>query len=259
VAKRTWYIVGFTLLSIAAAFLLSAMPQPAAYYDFADRRAGFGIENVLDVVSNGAFLLAGIAGLVVVLRPRTRFEFAAERWPYGLFFLGVLLTAAGSAYYHLAPDNERLFWDRLPITIALMALISAQVVDRVSVRAGLALLVPMVLAGAASAIYWIATERAGAGNVLPYAVVQGYAVVILLVFALTLPSRYTRGSDVYWVFAGYVIAKLLEHFDREVLALGNLVSGHTLKHLAAAVAGLVLCRMLWRRALITDQPTRLVG
>ena len=258
-AKRTWYVIAFTLLSIAAAFLLPAMPQPAAYHDFADRRAGFGIENVLDVVSNGAFLLAGIAGLVVVLRPRTRFEFVAERWPYGLFFLGVLLTAAGSAYYHLAPDNERLFWDRLPITIALMALISAQVVDRVSVRAGIALLVPALLAGAASAIYWIATERAGAGNVVPYAVVQGYAVVILLVFALALRSRYTRGSDVYWVFAAYVIAKLMEHFDREVLALGNLVSGHTLKHLAAAVAALVLGRMLWRRTLVADERPRLVG
>ena len=258
-ANRIWYLIGFTLLSIAAAFLLPAIPQPPAYHDFADRRAGFGIENVLDVVSNGAFLLAGIAGLVVVLRPRTRFEFAAERWPYGLFFLGVLLTAAGSAYYHLAPDNERLFWDRLPITIALMALITAQVVDRVSVRAGLALLGPMLLAGAGSAIYWIATERAGAGNVVPYVVVQGYAVVILLVFALLLPSRYTRGGDVYWVFAAYVIAKLMELFDREVLALGNVLSGHTLKHLAAAVAGFVLCHMLLRRTLIAGERTRLVG
>ena len=220
-ANRTWYIVGFTLLSIAAAFLLPAIPQPAAYHDFADHRAGFGIENVLDVVSNVGFLLAGIAGLVVVLRPRTRFEFAAERWPYGLFFLGLVLTAAGSAYYHLAPDNERLFWDRLPITIALMSLIAAQVVDRVSVRAGLALLVPALLAGAASTLYWIATERAGAGNLVPYVVVQAYAVVILLVFALLLPSRYTRGSDVYWVFAAYVIAKLMELFDRELLALGE--------------------------------------
>ncbi len=258
-ANRTWYIVGFTLLSIAAAFLLPAMPQPAAYHDFADHRAGFGIENVLDVVSNVGFLLAGIAGLVVVLRPRTRFEFAAERWPYGLFFLGLVLTAAGSAYYHLAPDNERLFWDRLPITIALMSLIAAQVVDRVSVRAGLALLVPALLAGAASTLYWIATERAGAGNLVPYVVVQAYAVVILLVFALFLPSRYTRGSDVYWVFAAYVIAKLMELFDRELLALGNLVSGHTLKHLAAAVAGFVVCRMLWRRTLISGERARLVG
>ncbi len=258
-ANRTWYLVGFTLLSIAAAFLLPAMPQPAAYHDFADHRAGFGIENLLDVVSNVGFLLAGIAGLIVVLLPRTRFEFGAERWPYGIFFLGLLLTAAGSAYYHLAPDNERLFWDRLPITISLMALIAAQIVDRVSARAGLALLMPMLLAGAASAIYWIATERAGAGNLVPYVIVQGYAVVILLVIALLLPSRYTRGSDVYWVFAAYVIAKLMELFDRELFALGNLVSGHTLKHLAAAVAGFVVCRMLFRRTLIIGVRARLAG
>lgn len=258
-ANRTWYLVGFTLLSIAAAFLLPAMPQPAAYHDFADHRAGFGIENLLDVVSNVGFLLAGIAGLIVVLLPRTRFEFGTERWPYGIFFLGLLLTAAGSAYYHLAPDNERLFWDRLPITISLMALIAAQIVDRVSARAGLALLMPMLLAGAASAIYWIATERAGAGNLVPYVIVQGYAVVILLVIALLLPSRYTRGSDVYWVFAAYVIAKLMELFDRELFALGNLVSGHTLKHLAAAVAGFVVCRMLFRRTLIIGVRARLAG
>jgi len=258
-ANRTWYVIGFTLLCVAAAFLLPAIPQPAAYHDFADRRAELGIENAFDVVSNVGFLLAGIAGLVVVLRPRTRFEFAVERWPYAIFFLGLLLTAGGSAYYHLAPDNERLFWDRLPITIALMSLIAAQVVDRVSVRAGLALLVPALLAGAASAVYWIATERAGAGNLVPYVIVQGYAVVVLLVFALLLPSRYTRGSDVYWVFAAYAIAKLMELFDRELFALGHLVSGHTLKHLAAAVAGFVVCRMLWRRTLISGERTRLVG
>jgi hypothetical protein len=243
-AKRIWYIVAFTVLSAAAAFLLPAMPQPLAYHDFADRRTLLGIANFLDVASNVGFLLAGIAGLVVVAWRRTRFAREAERWPYALFFAGLVLTAAGSAYYHLVPDNERLFWDRLPITIALMSLLAAQIVDRVSVRAGLALLVPMLVVGAASVVYWRATEQAGAGNVMPYGVLQGYSMVILLVIALSHPSRYTRGSDIYWVFAAYVLAKLMELFDREVLALGHLVSGHTLKHLAAAAAGFVVCRML---------------
>jgi hypothetical protein len=44
-----------------------------------------------------------------------------------------------------------------------------------------------------------------------------------------------------------VIAKLLEALDRPIFALGNLVSGHTLKHLAAAAAGMVVCWMLLRR------------
>ena len=215
-SARTRYILAFTVLSVLAAFLLPAMPQPLAYHDFADHREMHGVANFLDVASNAAFVLAGLAGCWVVLRPRTVFASNAERWPYAVFFVGVVLTGLGSAYYHLVPDNERLFWDRLPMTIAFMSLVAAQVVDRIDARRGLALLLPMLVVGAASVLYWRATERAGAGNVMPYAVLQGYSVVILFLLALLQPSRYTRGSDVYWVFAGYVIAKLLETFDRQL-------------------------------------------
>jgi len=246
--NRNSYLIGFTVLSALAAVLLPAMPQPVAYHDFADHRAMFGVANFLDVTSNLGFLLAALAGFAVVLRPRTQFEFGRERWPYAVFFAGMLLTAVGSAYYHLAPDNDRLFWDRLPMTIAFMALLAAQVGDRISVRMGLTLLLPMLLVGAASVLYWRMTERAGAGNVMPYGVLQGYSVVVLLLIG-TLPSRYTRGNDVYWVFAAYVVSKLLETFDRELLSLSHLTSGHTLKHLAAAVAGVVVCRMLLLRTL----------
>lgn len=246
-SRSTAFVAAFTLLVAAAAFLLPAVPQPLDYHDFADQRDALGIDNFLDVVSNVAFLLAGLTGLFVVFSGRARFEFPAERWPYAVFFLGVLLTAAGSAWYHLAPDNETLFWDRLPMTIAFMGLVSSQVVDRISVRAGLLLLGPMLLAGLASVAYWIVTERTGAGNVLPYALLQGYAVIVLLMMAALLPSRYTRANDLYFIFGWYVLAKVLEHFDAQVLAFSHLVSGHTLKHVAAAAAGLVACRMLLRR------------
>lgn len=240
---RAGYIIGLTALSVVAALLLPAVPQPVEYHDFADHRTLLGVANFLDVASNLGFLLAGIAGIAVTFRSRTGFEADSERWPYAVFFAGMLLTAAGSAYYHLVPGNERLFWDRLPMTVAFMSLLAAQVVDRFSVRAGLALLLPLLVVGAASVLYWRATERAGAGNLVPYAMLQAYAVVVLLLIARQ-PSRYTRGNDLYWVFAGYVIAKVFETLDREFLAAGNLVSGHTLKHLAAAVAGWVVCRML---------------
>ena len=254
-ATRTRYIVGFTVLSVLAAFLLPAMPQPAAYHDFADHRELLGVANFFDVASNAAFVLAGLAGLAVTLRPGTEFASDSERWPYAVFFVGMVLTGLGSAYYHLVPDNERLFWDRLPMTIAFMSLIAAQVVDRIDTKTGLALLVPMLLVGAASVLYWRATERAGDGNVMPYGVLQGYSVVILLLLALLQPSRYTRGNDIYWVFAGYVIAKLLETFDRQLFGLGQVASGHSLKHIAAAIAGLVVCRMLYLRRLRSSFPT----
>ena len=153
----------------------------------------------------------------------------------------------GSAYYHLRPDNETLFWDRLPMTIAFMSLIAAQVVDRLHVKAGLALLLPMLVIGVGSVVYWRVTERAGAGNVMPYVILQVYAVVALVMLARLYPSRYTHSGAIYGVFAAYVLAKILEHFDRELYALGGLVSGHTLKHVAAAVAGYIVCRMLLSR------------
>lgn len=251
---RTRLLVGFSTLSVAAALLLPAIPQPLDYHHFADHRDFCGIENFLDVASNLGFLLVGIVGLRVVWRSSTEFEQPAERVPYAVFFVGMVLTALGSAYYHLSPDNERLFWDRLPMTVAFVSLICAQLVDRVSVRAGLALLVPLLLIGIASVVYWRATERAGAGNVVPYGILQGYSVVILAVFAASHPSRYTRGADVWWVFAGYVLAKLLEAADRQAFEIGHVLSGHTLKHLVAAVAGAVVCQMLARRTLRATIP-----
>jgi len=253
--RGTAFLVVFTLLAAVAAFLLPAMPQPLDYHHFADQRGAFGVSNFLDVVSNVAFLLAGLAGLVVVFSDRACFEFPSERWPYAVFFLGVLLTAAGSAWYHLSPDNETLFWDRLPMTIAFMGLLSSQIVDRVSVRAGLVLLVPMLLIGMGTVVYWIVTERMGAGNVLPYGILQGYSVVVLLLMATLHRSRYSRAADVYFVFGWYVLAKVLESLDAEILALGHVVSGHSLKHVAAAAAGLVACRMLMRRTLLPPDRT----
>jgi hypothetical protein len=238
------------VLAVAAALLVPALQQPLAYHEFADQREMFGVAHFLNVASNFAFFMVGIAGLAVTLGRQARFQFSVERWPYAVFFVGVLLTSVGSSYYHLSPDNESLFWDRLPITIAFTALVSSQIVDRINIRAGLALLVPMLMLGAASVLYWRATELAGAGNVVPYVILQVYSVVILLLMAVFTPSRYTHGRSLYWVFAWYVLSKLLEAFDAQVMELVHVVSGHTLKHLAAAIAGIPVVLMLTRRTLI---------
>ncbi len=249
---RTALLVAITLLAIALAVFLPAMPQPVAYHDFADKREAYGIENFLDVTSNLAFTLAGMAGLLAVLRPRACFASASERWPYLIFAVGVLLTGAGSCYYHLEPNNESLFWDRLPMTISFMSLIAAQIVDRVDVRTGLLALVPMLLIGVGTAVYWIVTERLGRGNVVPYGVLQAYSVIVLLKLAAMHPSRYTHGNAIYAVFVGYLLAKGFEHFDRQIFELTGVISGHTLKHVAAGLAGVPVVYMLWCRRLVAQ-------
>jgi hypothetical protein len=247
--KRDKLLIGLTLLAVLLAVFLPAMPQPREYHDFADKRVAYGIENFLDVASNATFLLVGVITLLLVLRPRTCFASASERLPYLAFCIGVLMTAAGSCYYHLKPNNETLFWDRLPMTISFMSLISAQIVDRVDVRAGLLALVPMLIVGVLTAVYWIVTERQGRGNVMPYGVLQAWAVFVLLKLVVFHPSRYTHGHLIYAVFAGYALAKGFEHFDRQIFELSGVVSGHTLKHVAAGVAGLPVVWMLWKREL----------
>ena len=92
------------------------MPQPASYHQFADQRHWLGIPNFANVASNLAFAIVGLWGLQLLLRSDTlknSFIESRERLPYILAFVGLLLTAVGSAYYHLAPNNSRLVWDRL--------------------------------------------------------------------------------------------------------------------------------------------------
>ncbi len=241
------------LIALAAA-LVPPFAQPEAYHAFADRRAFLGISNFLDVASNLAFLVVGLMGLHFVLKGTRKdgspaFQDASERWAWGLVFTATALTCCGSGYYHLAPDSPRLAWDRLPMAVGFMGIVAAALSERVSVFAGRRLLVPLGLLGAASVWYWRWSAAHGAENLNPYGAVQfGSALLVLLIIAL-FPARYTRGGDFSMAVALYALAKVAEHFDRQIFAAtGEIVSGHTLKHLLAAVAIFWLLRMLKLRA-----------
>src|SRR5262245_28978850 len=128
--KRLSILMALTIVTCVAMLLLPRIPQDPAYHNFTDRRSLFGIANALNVLSNLPFVLVGAIGLINMLRPAlTRFEKASERWPYIVFFVGITLTCFGSAYYHLEPANERLVWDRLPMSIAFMGLFAAVIVE----------------------------------------------------------------------------------------------------------------------------------
>ncbi|HTS37554.1 MAG TPA: hypothetical protein VMH04_17895 [Candidatus Solibacter sp.] len=250
-SKAPLLLIGIGILVGTIALFLPPIPQPLAYHNFADHRAWLGIPNFGDVVSNLPFALVGIAGLIFLLGSRApKFADRRESWLYLVMFAGLILTAIGSAYYHLAPDNERLVWDRIPIMIVFMALLAAVMAERVSIAAGLWLFPLFESAGVGSVLLWHASELAGHGDLRFYAAVQVYSILTLLA-ALLLPTRYTRGTDYAVVVAFYVLAKILEETDQQVFSLGHIVSGHTLKHLAAAAASYWILRMLSRRELRT--------
>jgi len=240
-----WFLLSCAVAIALAVALLPPFPQPQDYHRFADTRAWLGVPNFLDVVSNLAFIGVAVAGLNAVLRPgRAAFIDRTEHLLYALFFVALAATAFGSAWYHLAPDNARLFWVRLPISVCFAALLSAVIAERCSIRAGLLLLLPLVAAGAGTVWYWLWSEALGSGNVLPYFAFQVYALLAILLLMQFLPPRYSRGADLYRTAMLYGAALAAELLDRRIYALGQAIGGHTLKHLLAALAVYQVVRML---------------
>jgi len=246
--RRVWILLAAVAAAIVGVFHFPAIPQSEAYHNFADQRPLLGIANCLNVISNAPFLFIGLAGIGFALRGTRAGENlspdARERWPWFAFFVGVALTAFGSAWYHHRPNDHTLVWDRIPMTIGFMALVAAVVAERISVRAGLRLLLPLIALGVGSVIYWDVTQASGHGDLRPYALAQfGSLLVLVLLFAL-FPARYTRSWDFVAALAFYGLAKIFEAADKLVFAAGHIVSGHTVKHLFAALSTYWILRML---------------
>jgi hypothetical protein len=246
-ASRGRLAAGACAAATAAALAAGArLAQPLGYHAFADGRALFGVPNALDVLSSGAFAVVGVAGLLLVLARGPALERVGGRPPWLVLFAGVLAVSAGSAWYHLAPSNATLFWDRLAMAVGFAGFVAALVGDRAGAPAAARLLAPLAFASAASVVYWIASERAGAGDLRPYLVVQVGAVAAVPAVLARFPRR--EGTAGWWcATALYLAAKVLEGLDGEVLRATGLVSGHTLKHLVAAAAVGVLVATLARR------------
>ena len=227
------------LVALAAAvwlFLHDPIRQNTDYHQFADRRTIVLVPHFFNVVSNIPFAVVGIAGLCFLFSDRARRPGGPADEPtvwlaYVILFVGVGLTAFGSAYYHLDPNNDRLFWDRLPMAVAFMALFSAVLAERIGPRTGKVLLMPLVVAGIWSTLYWRETD-----DLRPYYFVQFFPLAALPFILAAFPPTYTRTGDLLVALGWYVVAKFCEApFDGPIFAAGHVVSGHTLKHLAAAL------------------------
>lgn len=238
---KSWLLLLIAVAAVFAVTLIDPVAQDAAYHLFADRRSWWRIPNTLDVLTNLPFVLVGLMGLWHVAFHRQHSLF----WVFLAIFSGVFATGFGSAYYHWAPGNGTLVWDRLPMTITFMGLLTLVLADRLN-RCWRFALVPLLLTGLASVWYWHATESAGAGDLRPYALVQ-FLPMLLIPLMLWLYPAPRRDIGCYiGLVSCYLAAKLLEYFDRPVFELTAVISGHSLKHLVAALATLFLY-LLWKQ------------
>lgn len=244
--RRAWILVALAALLAAALWIHGPIPQWASYHHFADRRAWLAIPNAADVLSNLPFALIGAWWLWAMRElPRTP---ATPAWR--AFAVALIATAAGSAIYHWAPDNASLAFDRLPIAWACAALTCAFLAERVNEgwsRGGVMAAV-LALASVSVALWWW-SEATGRSDLRAYLFVQFLPMLLVpAALLLRLPRRFSAAAPdrAWWgVLLGYVLAKGLEVADHAVFEHFQGLSGHTLKHLAAAGAALWLMHGSW--------------
>jgi hypothetical protein len=229
--------------------MLPRIPQPPEYHQFADRSTCLGIPHCFDTSSNLLFVLAGLAGLIFLGSGAGQRTFPDRRevLPYALFFLATMLVGFGSGYYHLAPDNSRLVWDRAAIELALMSWFAAILCERIGSPCGLRLLPWLAAAGLGSAGYWGWSETVGRGDLRAYALMLFIPLLFIPLLLRLYPPRYSGDRDILAIIGLYLLALLCDFLDRPIASLTGLVSGHTVKHVVAAWAAYWVVVRLKRR------------
>ncbi|HJT23356.1 MAG TPA: alkaline phytoceramidase, partial [bacterium] len=213
---RRWQVlVAVTLLAVLALCFTPRIAQWPEYHHFADQRTFLGIPHFMDAVSNIPFLLVAALGFVALRRQSKAGEFKDRREmiPYLSFFIAVLLTAFGSSYYHLLPNNARLAWDRIPMTMVVMSLVSIILMEKTNPKIGARSLAPLLILGVGSVLYWIWTESLGQGDLRPYGFVLFYPAVLIPLVFLLFPKPFPVASELFPLVVCYGLAKVFEAKD----------------------------------------------
>jgi hypothetical protein len=134
------------------------------------------------------------------------------------------------------------------MTLSFAAILALAIEERVNARGGTILLWPAVAIGLFSLLLWRWTD-----DLRLYFWVQFFPGLAVLLLFLLYPPKYTR--TYYWIIAValYALAKLFEFSDLAIYSAGYLLSGHTLKHLAAAAACFAILRYFQTRRSISCQ------
>ena len=206
-------------------FSMPVILQNPLYHQFIDTRMFGTIPNTQDVLSNIFFILVGFLGIKEILRSKNQ-----QMTSWIAFFASIMLVAPGSAYYHWSPDNFTLIWDRLPMSLGFMALFMIMISEHISVKAEKFLPLALLM-GISSVLVWAVT-----GDLRFYFWIQFSSFIIIPLILILFPSRYSHKYFYGLTLLLYGFAKWSEVKDQEIFTwTNNLLSGHTLKHILAAI------------------------
>jgi len=229
--KISRLLFGSVMLFVVGTVLQMIWPlaQPAAYHHFADQRSLGSLHNASDVLSNLVILLAGMLCLGWVRRHASNQPAQFPGMVVAAF--GLLLTALGSAYYHMAPTDATLVWDRLPMTIVFAGILAMLWTSATGERVGWTQMLIMVVVSPATVGYWLVFN-----SLWPYAILQFGG--LMLIVGMTLTRKVDGAFAWMLVIVFYGIAKIFESLDWQIWELTHhMIAGHALKHVSSGLAG----------------------
>ena len=227
------FLIGLIILLLLAIFL-PAIAQNQNYHNFIDQRTFFRIKNASNTLSNLAFIVVGLWGLINFYKNKYIKISNSFSVLLNLFFVSIILTGLGSSYYHLSPNDFTLVFDRLALSFTFAVILAMLANIRISERSGFHTLAELIILAPLSVLLWNYN-----GNLTPYAVVQ-FGGIIIIVLTLLLTKAQKQSPCFTSLIILYGFAKVAEFYDVEIFNLSqNLISGHTLKHLIASIAVLV--------------------
>ena len=233
--KKKWILAATFFIAVIALIIKGPIPQEPAYHNFADKCNILGIPNFMNVITNLPFLFIGIAGITVTSKA-SQSEKRLKIISITLF-IGFILLFFGSSYYHYQPSHFSLIFDRIPILVIIMSLLSIFIYDYFGASAGKKYFYFLNLMGVASIIYWYHTELLGNGDLRLYILLQFYPLVSIPLILWLYKAPYNYTGEVICIFIAYAIARITEGLDKEIFSLTGFISGHSLKHIFMAVAG----------------------
>jgi hypothetical protein len=244
-AKRL-YLAAISVFIIMALFY-GPISQPQEYHDFADDRELLGVPNALDVMSNLAIVYPGLVGLAFVNESRKNSQVSEDEVSIHItMFSGMILTFAGSVWFHLDPNDSTMLWDRLGMSVVIGSCISLLIHDMWDRNLAAKIHLPIVIASVVSVLWWPVFD-----DLRIYFIVKHHPFILFPILLVYGNRIYDKISGYYWGLSMFLLATIFEFTDQQIFELTGIISGHTLKHIAAGIGLWFLMVMIRDRKPIT--------